>query len=212
MLTVTSSGGFDDASSTMTYHYNSSDETGPAQKSSCSVGSIIDPQSAQSTVNLLPKCSDYYIKGLYRQHTMPALFRDFSSQLGRAYLVNSPGYYAVCVSAGASDARSVAQDGVMTLRYVRKDVKNTRGCPVSFPVQSSNNFNGTTMPTTTSQQSSFPNSSWIGASTTAPSHLTPTVWSTAQLSVARYFVAATSVGNVAFFAGGQGGNCSFCVV
>ncbi len=36
-------------------------------------------------------------------------------------------------------------------------------------------------------------------------------WSTAQLSVARYFHAATSVGNVAFFAGGYG-NCSFCVV
>ncbi len=37
-------------------------------------------------------------------------------------------------------------------------------------------------------------------------------WSTAQLSVARYYLAATSVGNVAFFAGGYTGNCSFCVV
>ena len=37
-------------------------------------------------------------------------------------------------------------------------------------------------------------------------------WSTAQLSVARGYLAATSVGNVAFFAGGYGGNCSFCVV
>ena len=37
-------------------------------------------------------------------------------------------------------------------------------------------------------------------------------WSTAQLSVARYSLAATSVGNVAFFAGGYGGNCSLCVV
>ncbi len=37
-------------------------------------------------------------------------------------------------------------------------------------------------------------------------------WSTAQLSVARYHLAATSVGNVAFFAGGYGGNCSLCVV
>jgi hypothetical protein len=40
-------------------------------------------------------------------------------------------------------------------------------------------------------------------------------WSTAQLSVARYWLAATSVGNVAFVAGGltsSGGNCSFCVV
>jgi hypothetical protein len=34
-------------------------------------------------------------------------------------------------------------------------------------------------------------------------------WSTAQLSVARYFPAATSVGNVAIFAGGGTGNCSF---
>ena len=37
-------------------------------------------------------------------------------------------------------------------------------------------------------------------------------WSTAQLSVARYELAATSVGNVAIFAGGNTGNCSFCVV
>ncbi len=37
-------------------------------------------------------------------------------------------------------------------------------------------------------------------------------WSTAQLSVARSFLAATSVGNVAFFAGGLTGNCSLCVV
>ena len=33
-------------------------------------------------------------------------------------------------------------------------------------------------------------------------------WSTAQLSVARSYLAATSVGNVAIFAGGQLGNCS----
>ena len=40
-------------------------------------------------------------------------------------------------------------------------------------------------------------------------------WSTAQLSVARHSLAATSVGNVAIFAGGQGGapgNYGFCVV
>ena len=36
-------------------------------------------------------------------------------------------------------------------------------------------------------------------------------WSTAQLSVARFLLAATSVGNVAIFAGGSG-NCSLCVV
>ena len=33
-------------------------------------------------------------------------------------------------------------------------------------------------------------------------------WSTAQLSLARSLVAATSVGNVAIFAGGLSGNCS----
>jgi hypothetical protein len=33
-------------------------------------------------------------------------------------------------------------------------------------------------------------------------------WSTAQLSVARFYIAATSVGNVAIFAGGTAGNCS----
>jgi hypothetical protein len=37
-------------------------------------------------------------------------------------------------------------------------------------------------------------------------------WSTAQLSVARYILAATSVGNVAIFAGGQaGGNYGFAL-
>jgi hypothetical protein len=33
-------------------------------------------------------------------------------------------------------------------------------------------------------------------------------WSTAQLSVARLHLAATSVGNVAIFAGGDSSNCS----
>ncbi len=33
-------------------------------------------------------------------------------------------------------------------------------------------------------------------------------WSTAQLSLARHSVAATSFGNVAIFAGGSTGNCS----
>ncbi len=36
-------------------------------------------------------------------------------------------------------------------------------------------------------------------------------WSTAQLSVARDGLAATSVGNVAIFAGGLGGNGSFAL-
>jgi hypothetical protein len=37
-------------------------------------------------------------------------------------------------------------------------------------------------------------------------------WSIAQLSVARIDLAATSVGNVAIFAGGWTGNCSLCFV
>jgi hypothetical protein len=195
----------------MTYHYDSSNELyGPAQNSTCSVGGTIDPHSEYSQLSLLPKCSIYYVNGLYRQHTMPALFHDFSSQLGRAYLIDSPSYYVACVSAGTSDARSVAQDGVMTLRYMRKGVKDMRGCPVSFPRQSAYGVNGTTIP---NQQSSFPSPSWNGASTTAPSYMTPTgvindhaqgTWWTARLSVARTQLAATSVGNVAIFAGGTG--------
>ncbi len=35
------------------------------------------------------------------------------------------------------------------------------------------------------------------------------IWSTAQLSVARSCIAATSVGNVAIFAGGKRGNSNF---
>ena len=37
-------------------------------------------------------------------------------------------------------------------------------------------------------------------------------WSTAQLSVARPHTAATSVGNVAIFAGGDAGNCSLTLL
>ena len=36
-------------------------------------------------------------------------------------------------------------------------------------------------------------------------------WSTAQLSVGRQMLAATSVGNVAIFAGGDTGNCFFAL-
>jgi hypothetical protein len=39
-------------------------------------------------------------------------------------------------------------------------------------------------------------------------NITSGTWSTAQLSVARYRLAATSVGKVAIFAGGYAGNCS----
>jgi hypothetical protein len=36
-------------------------------------------------------------------------------------------------------------------------------------------------------------------------------WSTARLSVARWGLAATSVGNLAIFAGGRVGDCSFAL-
>ncbi len=50
------------------------------------------------------------------------------------------------------------------------------------------------------------------AAPTAESAVIPT-WSTAQLSVVRAYLAATSVGNVAIFAGGSSASsCSFCVV
>ncbi len=58
----------------------------------------------------------------------------------------------------------------------------------------------TTAPTTSAQT--------LSASSTAVSTAKGT-WSTAQLSVTRWKLAATSVGNVAIFAGGQSGNSSF---
>jgi hypothetical protein len=39
-------------------------------------------------------------------------------------------------------------------------------------------------------------------------NITSGTWSTAQLSETRSNLAATSVGNMAIFAGGSGGNCS----
>ena len=36
-------------------------------------------------------------------------------------------------------------------------------------------------------------------------------WSTAQLSVARYWLAAASVGNVALFAGGSNNSALLCI-
>jgi hypothetical protein len=128
----------------MTYYYYSSDELyESAPNSTCSAGISIDPGSAHSPLSLLPKCSNYYINGLYRQHTNAALFRNFSSLIGHAYLVSSTGYYVACVSAGSSNAHSVAQDGTVMLQYMKKDVKDARRCAASFPSQLSSNTNGT---------------------------------------------------------------------
>ena len=73
--------------------------------------------------------TSYYTKALHRQHSKSSLFRDFSPELGRAYLVSSPGYYAACVSVANGAAGSIVQDGVIVLRYTRKDVKDKRACP-----------------------------------------------------------------------------------
>ncbi len=43
-------------------------------------------------------------------------------------------------------------------------------------------------------------------------NITSGTWSTGQLSVARAQLAATSVGDVAIFAGGDGGNCRFTLL
>lgn len=126
VLTMVSSGGFDNSSSAMTYNFGSSDEGN--ENSACTVGVDIDPQSQFSHAHL-PKCSSYYTKALHRQHSKSSLFRDFSPELGRAYLVSSPGYYAACVSVANGAAGSIVQDGVIVLRYTRKDVKDKRACP-----------------------------------------------------------------------------------
>ena len=64
-------------------------------------------------------------------------------------------------------------------------------------------------PSTSSSAAAITTSS-AAPTTSAPSLEHPQV--VLKLSVARYELAATSVGNVAFFAGGYGSNCSFCVV
>jgi hypothetical protein len=71
-------------------------------------------------------CSDYYSKGLYRQHTNSSAFHDFSSVLGHARLINTSGFYVVCVSASSNDAGSVYNDGVMTLRFQKKSANDGR--------------------------------------------------------------------------------------
>jgi hypothetical protein len=88
-VTMVSSGGFVNSSSAMTYNFGSIDEGN--ENSACTVGIDIDPQSLFSHAHH-PKCSSYYTKALHRQHSKSSLFRDFSPELGRAYLVSSPGY------------------------------------------------------------------------------------------------------------------------
>ena len=48
----------------------------------------------------------------------------------------------------------------------------------------------------------------VGSNAVDLYYYTSGTWSTAQLSVGRWKLAATSVGNVAIFAGGNTGNCS----
>ena len=70
-----------------------------------------------------------------------------------------------------------------------------------------NYTSGTNIASTTSSITSYTTAAAAPSTTAAAAPSTAQgTWSTAQLSVARSFVAATSVGNVAIFAGG---NCSF---
>jgi hypothetical protein len=141
VLTIVSSGGFDDSTSAMVYNYHSNDPM--LVNSACTAGIEIDPQS-QYTHAYLPKCSSYYTKALYRQHSKSSLFRDFSPELGRAYLVASSGYYVACVSVNSGGSGSIMQDSAMMLRYKRKDVEDKRECqsaPSQYPSGASNNNN-----------------------------------------------------------------------
>jgi len=120
VVTVVSPGGFDPASSVMVYQYADGDELhrpAPSSPSLCSV----DGQSHAH-------CSSYYSLALYRQHTNSDAFHNFSAPLGRAFLIDNPGYYVGCVSASDKDASSVQQDGVAIVRFQKKSVKDSRQC------------------------------------------------------------------------------------
>ncbi len=202
VLTLVANGSFDPDASVMTYYYAHSDELvrpAPYSPQHCTVeGPHFDVQSGQA----VPHCSDYYRLALHRQHTNSTLFRDFSPAIGKAYLINNPGYYVACVAASDKDASSVHQDGVVIARFQKKDVKDKSSCPAAGTPSTPH----PSIPSTNPLYPSFTTFAAPLATTTAPSYMTPThaqgTWSTARLSVARTQLAATSVGNVAIFAGG----------
>ncbi len=127
MLTSVSSGGIDEDSSTMAYHYYSNNydllRPAPTTTSVCTAGTEL---SAGGQSN--PQCSAHYVQSLYRQHTNSGTFRNFSTYLGRAFMVSTSGYYVGCVSASRKDAGSVLQDGVVMLRFQKKEAKDPAAC------------------------------------------------------------------------------------
>jgi len=119
VLTVVSPGG-DANSSVMVSYYSHSDDlnrSAPASPSLC---------STSSTASAL--CSEYFVQGLYRQHTNSGAFHNFSAVQGGAFLVSNPGYYVACVAASAKDAGSTLQDGVSMLSFQKKSVRDSRQC------------------------------------------------------------------------------------
>jgi hypothetical protein len=86
----------------------------------------------------------------------------------------------------------------------------TAGSGSSNAVDLYNYTSGTNIASTTSSITSYSTAAAAPSTTAAAAPSTAQgTWSTAQLSVARAFLAATSVGIVAIFAGGDlRGNCS----
>jgi hypothetical protein len=121
VLTAVARGGFDSASTVMSYHI-ARDEYEDATPSSPSACSLQPGQPGG-----LPRCSDY-VQALYRQHAVSSSFSDFSAALGRAQLANAAGYYVSCVSASDKYSGSVHQDGAVMLRCQKKDVKDKSAC------------------------------------------------------------------------------------
>ena len=126
LLTAVPSGNFDTTSSAMLYNYPDERELLAAPPHNISAFPPLCAVGVKLSAGSHAQCSDYYIKGLYRQHTNSSAFHDFSSQLGRARLINTNGFHVVCVSASSKDAGSVFNDGVMTLRFQKKGAKDGR--------------------------------------------------------------------------------------
>ncbi len=119
VLSVISSGGGANSSVMVYYYSNSADliKPAPSNHSYC----VVDISSSSV-------CSEYFIQGLYRQHTNSGAFHNFSTAEGGAFLVNNPGYYVACVAASAQDAGNILQDGVMGLHFQKKSARDSQQC------------------------------------------------------------------------------------
>jgi hypothetical protein len=118
VLTFVGSGGFDPISGVLFYYYPN-DNNDERERPQPAVPDLCNTLQH-------PLCSKYYLHGLYRQHTNSSAFHDFSPFSGKAYLVSSQGYYVGCVSASGRDARSVWQDGVVSVMYLKKDTNDAQ--------------------------------------------------------------------------------------